>query len=227
MTDDERWLGPIRDTPEQRPVLGTQDRFAGRIWSVRTDTVAFDHQVVQRDVLTHLGAVAVLALDDREQVLLIRQYRHPVAMALFEPPAGLLDVAGEAAHRTAARELAEEAGYQARDWHVLVDLLNSPGGSSEAIRIYLARGLSRLAHGRPHTGEAEESHLPWAWVPLDQARDLVLNGQIGCVSAVAGILAAWAARQAGWGSLRPVDAPWPAREVIAASGRLQSPRSAR
>lgn len=222
MSDDEQWHGPVRDAADQRPVVDSEDRFAGRIWSVRTDTVEFDDQVVQRDVLTHLGAVAVLALDERDQVLLIRQYRHPVAMTLFEPPAGLLDVAGEPPHRTAARELAEEAGYQATDWHVLVDLLNSPGGSSEAIRIYLARGLSRLPDGRLRTGEAEESHLPWAWVPLDQARDLVLDGQVGCVSAVAGILAACAARQIGWGSLRPVDAPWPAREVIQAAGRLQS-----
>lgn len=221
MTDDEQWIGPIRDTPQERRVHQTQERFRGRIWSVRTDTVDFDDHIVQRDVLTHLGAVAVLALDEDDRVLLIRQYRHPVGMALFELPAGLLDVAGEPAHATAARELAEEAGYRAQEWHVLVDLLNSPGGSSEAIRIYLARGLLPLEEGRLRTGEAEESHLPWAWVPLAEAQDLVLRGDIGCVSAVAGILAACAARQLSWSTLRPADAPWRAREQIQASGRLQ------
>lgn len=60
-------------------------------------------------------------------MLLIRQYRHPVAMNLFEPPAGLLDVPGELPQVTAARELAEEAGYKAANWQVLVDFLNSPG----------------------------------------------------------------------------------------------------
>jgi len=211
---DEEWLGPIADEPWERGVLGSQDRFAGRVWSVRTDRVDFDGHVAQRDVLLHLGAVAVIALDDRERVLLIRQYRHPVGMYLFEPPAGLLDVPGE------PRELAEEAGYAAGRWNVLVDLLNSPGGSSESIRVYLARDLKPIDGGRPRTGEAEESHLPRAWVPLDEARNLVLRGQVGCVSAVCGILAAWSAREAGWRTLRPVDAPWLARAAIEESGRV-------
>jgi 8-oxo-dGDP phosphatase len=85
----------------------------------------------------------VIALDEMDRVLLIRQYRHPVGMWLLEPPAGLLDVTGEQPWVTAQRELAEEAGYEARTWAVLVDLLNSPGGSSEAIRVFLARGPHR------------------------------------------------------------------------------------
>lgn len=216
----EDWEGPVADQPWEREVLRTQQRFAGRVWSVRTDEVDFDGHVAHRDVLVHLGAVAVIALDERERVLLIRQYRHPVGMYLFEPPAGLLDVPGELPQVTAARELGEEAGYAAGRWDVLVDLLNSPGGSSEAIRVYLARELAPLRGGRPHTGEAEESHLPRAWVPLDQARDLVLAGKVSCVSAVCGILAAWSARQAGWSTLRPADAPWPARTTIERSGRV-------
>lgn len=220
---DEVWDGAIVDAPDARPVRGSVSRFNGRVWSVRTDVVDFDGHVVERDILCHLGAVAVIALDEQDRVLLLRQYRHPVAMSLFEPPAGLLDVPGEPAPLTAARELAEEAGYQAATWHVLVDLLNSPGGSSEAIRVYLARDLAEIDGGRPHTGEAEEAHLPRAWVPLDQARDLVLAGSIGSPSAVCGILAAWTARLMDWSTLRPVDAPWAAREAVAAAGRLHLP----
>lgn len=218
---DEEWLGAVRDEPADRPTRGSRERFDGRVWSVRSDAVEFDGGVVaDRDVLLHPGAVAVIALDDRDRVLLIRQYRHPVAMMLFEPPAGLLDHAGEPPWETAARELAEEAGYQARQWDVLVDLLNSPGGSSEAIRIYLARGLTPLASGRLHTGEAEEAHLPRVWVPLEEARALVLDGSLGSPSAVAGVLAACAARQESWRSLRPADAPWQARARITAADRL-------
>lgn len=217
----EEWDGPVRDEPADLPVLGARERFAGRVWSVRSDDVAFGGGVTaERDVLLHPGAVAVIALDDRDRVLLVRQYRHPVAMMLFEPPAGLLDHDGEPPLDTAARELAEEAGYEAGTWHVLVDLLNSPGGSSEAIRVYLARGLRPLAGGRVRTGEAEEAHLPRAWVPLDEAVALVLDGSVGSPSAVAGILAAAAAREAGWRPLRPADAPWPARDRVAAAGRL-------
>lgn len=221
--NDEEWVGEVHDADADRPVLATTRRFTGRIWAVRTDDVAFDASVAaQRDVLLHPGAVAVIALDDAERVLLIRQYRHPVAMMLFEPPAGLLDHAGEPPLETAARELAEEAGYAAGRWDVLVDLLNSPGGSSEAIRVYLARDLSPLPGGREHTGEAEEAHLPRAWVSLDEARDLVLSGALGSPSAVCGILAAVAARAAGWSTLRPASAPWPARDRVEQAGRLPS-----
>ena len=217
----EEWHGPVLDSPDEREVLASVDHFTGRVWSVRTDTVNFGSGVVvDRDVLLHPGAVAVIAIDDDDRVLLIRQYRHPVACSLFEPPAGLLDHAGEDPAHTAQRELAEEAGYVAREWFVLVDLFNSPGGSSEAIRIYLARGLSSLPGGRQHTGEAEELDLPRVWVPLDEARDLVLSGAIGSPSAVAGILAAWAARSADWAHLRPADAPWPARERVVETRRL-------
>lgn len=218
---DETWSGPICDEPEERPILARRAEFAGRVWSVRTDEVDFGASgSAHRDVLLHPGAVAVIALDAQERVLLVRQYRHPVAMMLLEPPAGLLDHAGEPPLETAARELAEEAGYAASTWHVLVDLLNSPGGSSEAIRIYLARDLVPLPEGRTLTGEAEEAHLPRAWVPLDEARARVLDGSLGSPSAVAGILAACAARDAHWSTLRDAAAPWAARDRVIAADRL-------
>lgn len=223
MTADEVWIGEVADEPSLKPVLRSTSRFEGRVWSVRTDAVDFDGVVVERDVLVHLGAVAVIALDEDDRVLLIRQYRHPVGMALFEPPAGLLDVIDEAPVDTAARELAEEAGYEAASWHVLVDLLNSPGGSSEAIRVYLARGLVPIVGGRPHTGEAEEAYLPQAWVDLAEAKDLVMAGKIASPSAVCGILAAWASRESGWVDLRPVDARWAAREAVESTGRVHRP----
>lgn len=218
--DDELWHGPVADGGEPLPVSARHDRFTGGVWSIVSDEVDFGSSVSTRDVQLHPGAVAVIALDDLDRVLLIRQYRHPVGMWLFEPPAGLLDEPGEAEWRTASRELAEEAGYTADDWHTLVDVFLSPGGSSEAIRIYLARGLHPMPQGRPHTGEAEEAHLPRAWVDLDEARDLVLAGRIGSPSGVAGILAAWTARAAGWSSLRPVDAPWPARDHLLRQQRV-------
>jgi ADP-ribose pyrophosphatase len=145
-------------------------------------------------------------------------------MSLFEPPAGLLDVPGEPPWQTAARELAEEAGYRAHTWHTLVDMLNSPGGSSEAIRVYLARDLEPLPGGREHTGEAEEGHLPRAWVPLDEAVGLVLSGAVQSPSAVCGILAAARARDEGWGSLRPREAPWTSRVALEAQDRLNPAR---
>ena len=140
---------------------------------------------------------------------------------MFEPPAGLLDATGELPLETARRELAEEAGVRASQWNVLVDLFNSPGGSSEAIRVFLARGLESLPGGRPHTGEAEEAHLPQAWVPLAEAVDLVLHGQVGSPSAVAGILALAALPTRNEGDLRPANDPWNARAWLEANSRVR------
>lgn len=224
MTGPEEWAGPVEDAGEPRPFSERTVRFEGRVWSVVSDTVEFEAASAVRDVILHPGAVAVIALDGDDRVLLIRQYRHPVGRWLFEPPAGLLDEPDEAAWLTAARELAEESGYEAARWDVLLDFYTSPGGTSEGIRVFLARGLTPLADGRPHTGEAEEAHLPRAWVDLDEARDLVLSGHLGSPSAVTGILAAWVGRAGGWASLRPADAPWPARELLVAADRVRLPR---
>lgn len=220
----EEWHGDVADGGGERPVDSRQVAYEGRIWSVVTDTVDFGHSVAQRDVVIHPGAVAVIALDDDDRVLLIRQYRHPVGQYLFEPPAGLMDTVEESGWQTAQRELAEEAGYRAREWHVLLDLYLSPGGTSEAIRIFLARGLEPLPDGRQRTGEAEEEHLPRAWVPLDSARDLVMSGRVGSPTAVTGILAATSARESGWATLRPADAPWEARDRLIRAARVREPR---
>lgn len=221
----ELWDGPVADGGDPLPSTGRAVPFEGRIWSVISEDVDFGGVTVRRDVLIHPGAVAVIALDDTDRVLLIRQYRHPVGCFLFEPPAGLMDVLDESGWDTAQRELAEEAGYAASTWHVLLDIYLSPGGMSEAIRIFLARDLVERPGGRVPTGEAEEAHLPRVWVGLDEAVDLVLGGQIGSPSAVAGILAANAARQRGWSTLRPAHAAWEAREHLVRHGRVRLPSS--
>lgn len=220
MTGAEIWPGPVADGGVERPSIERRTRFTGRVWSVVSDDIDFDGTVVTRDVQIHMGAVAVIALDADDRVLLIRQYRHPVGQYLFEPPAGLIDHPDEQPADTARRELAEEAGLEAADWHVLLDIYTSPGGSSEAIRIYLARELTPVPGGRVHTGEAEEGDLPQAWVPLDDAVDLVLTDRVGSPTAVSGILAATVARSGGWAALRPADASWPARDHLRRTDRL-------
>ncbi len=113
---------------------------------------------------------AVLALDEEDQVLLVRQYRHPVRSMLWELPAGLSDVAGGAARGTARRELWEETGYGADHLELLLDPLLSPGSSSERLAIYLARGV-RLAEGERHAAHGEELGMEVAWWPLAEVLD--------------------------------------------------------
>lgn len=202
----------LRDRIAPATVLGTEVVHKGMVWDVRRDDIELgDGQRVTREVLVHTGAVGVLALDEQERVLLVHQYRHPVGEVLWEPPAGLLDEDGEHPLDAAKRELWEETGYRAAEWHVLVDFFNSPGGSTEAFRCYLARGLSEASADDRHAGHGEERDMPTTWLPLDEAVAGVLAGRLHNPTLVTGVLAASAARAAGWGCLRPADAPWPER----------------
>ena len=202
----------IADEPAALQVRSSRTVHHGMVWDVRRDEVDLgDGQTVTREVVDHTGAVGVVVLDAEDRVLLLRQYRHPVRSYLWEPPAGLLDVAGEDPQVAAARELAEEADLVADQWHVLVDFYNSPGGSTEAFRCYLARGLHDVPESEWHQREHEERDMARAWVDLSEARDLVLAGRLHNPTTVCGVLAAAAAREAGWTTLRPADAPWPER----------------
>ena len=140
---------------------------------------------------------------------MIQQYRHPVGATEWELPAGLLDIHGEAPWLAAARELAEEADLRAEQWHVLADYYASPGGMSEALRVYLARELSDVPESERHPREAEELGMPSGWLDLDDAVTAALTGRLNNVGAIVGVLAAAAARQRGWATLRPADEPWP------------------
>jgi ADP-ribose pyrophosphatase len=192
--------------------LSSRTVYQGRIWDVVSDTFQLndDGDALVRDYIEHPGAVAVLPMNDAGEVLLIKQYRHPVGMDLWEIPAGLLDVEGEDFVVGAARELAEEADLVAAEWNVLVDFFNSPGSSSEAIRIYLARGLSDVPGHELHVRTDEEAEIELHWTPLEDAVASVLEGRLHNPSAVVGILAAAAARADNFKGLRPADAPWPA-----------------
>ena len=187
--------------------------FDGMVWDVRRDTVDLgDAGEVTREYVEHPGAVAVLALrevDGHDQVLLIQQYRHPVGAFEWELPAGLLDVAGEPPWVGAARELHEEADLLASRWDVLIDFFGSPGGNSEALRIFLARDLTDVHEDERFSREGEERGMPVGWVDLDEAHEAVLQGQLHNPGAVIGILTAHAARARDWATLRPQDAPWP------------------
>jgi ADP-ribose pyrophosphatase len=160
---------------------------------------------VVREFVDHPGAVAVLVLDAQDRVLLLQQYRHPVRRELWEPPAGLRDVDGEPPYLTAARELAEEADLRAATWHLLAEFHTSPGGSDEEILVYLARDVVEVPEAERFAREDEEATMVPLWVPLDEAVEAVLAGQLHSPSAVVGILAAAAARDRGWRTLRPVD----------------------
>ncbi|WP_257902401.1 NUDIX domain-containing protein [Saccharothrix obliqua] len=185
--------------------VSTRDVHLGRVVALRVDEVAMPGGgTARREVVEHLGAVAVAAVDDDGHVTLIHQYRHPLGKRLWELPAGLLDAAGEQPVDAARRELAEEVGLAAAEWSTLVDVAASPGFTDEVVRVFLARGLSEVE--RQHMGE-EEADLETRRVPLDEAVRMALAGEIVNGAAVAGVLAAQAVL-AGRARARPADAPF-------------------
>ncbi|GAA1586983.1 NUDIX domain-containing protein [Streptomyces globosus] len=203
----------IKDTAESWETLSSRRPFEGKKTAVVSDEVRMpDGSAATRDYQAHPGSVCVLAYDGQGRVLVLKQYRHPVRHRLWELPAGLLDVPGENPLHAAQRELYEEAHVKAEDWRVLVDFFASPGGSDEAIRVFLARGLADAEGDRFEVSE-EEADMEVARVPLADLVRGVLAGDLGNPGLANGVLALQAALAAegGLDALRPAQAPWPAR----------------
>jgi len=199
----------LTDLVDPWPVVGSEQLADGALVKVRRDTVRMpDGQEVGREVIEHPGAVGIVAMDESSRVLLIRQYRHPVGRQLWEIPAGLRDVAGEPPLVTARRELLEEAGYLASDWQVLADFFTSPGITSERLRVYLARGLTRVPDAeREYVPDHEEAHLKVEWAALDVVVSRILAGDLHNGVMMVGVLAAFAAKQDRFTFLRDAGAP--------------------
>ena len=197
----------VYDVVETRPV------FTGRVTAMRSDQVRMPGgSVSQRDVVMLPGAIAIVALDSSNRILLVRQYRHPVRRHLWEVPAGLLDSTTETATEAGERELFEEGHLRAATWHTLVDVLTSPGMADETVRCLLARDLTEVPEAERFAGFHEEADMTLEWRPLDLAVDQVLSGEIENGITVAAVLALAAARMRGLDSLRAADAPWRARK---------------
>ena len=195
-------------TTFEHETLERTERYRGPIFTVSSDRVTMSGGgTAIRDVVENKGAVGVVALDDVDRVVLIRQYRHPVRQRLWEVPAGLRDVTGEDLLVTARRELAEETDYTAARFDLLVDLQTSPGFSNEVIRMFLARELTPVPEHERHERREEEADLEIAWFDLDEAVAMILRGEITNSSTVAALLAAHRAREDGWATLRPADTP--------------------
>jgi ADP-ribose pyrophosphatase len=194
-------------------VVAHRTVFEGRVWDVASDAVELGgRRVVHRDYVRHTGAVAIMAYREPGEVYLVRQYRHPVLHECWEPPAGLLDIEGESLVDAAARELAEEADLTAATWHTLIDYFPSAGGSSEVVRVFLARDLSEVPAPERHERTDEEADMAGRWVALDDVLSAIHAGRTHASSLVAGALAVDAAKRADWSTLRPADAPLPSRD---------------
>ncbi|MDN5654225.1 MAG: NUDIX hydrolase, partial [Kocuria sp.] len=130
-TPDLSAIGLPQDRVNPRKLISRETAFEGQIFDVVRETFALTEggDELFRDYMRHPGAVAIAALNENNEILLINQYRQPVEMNMWEIPAGLLDVEGESPLAAAQRELAEETDRKASTWHTLAEFNNSPGCS--------------------------------------------------------------------------------------------------
>ena len=183
---------PASTDPLAERVVASEVVHRGRYMEFRVDTIErADGTRGRRDVVGHPGAVAVLALDDQDRVLMVRQWRVPAGRALLEIPAGTLDVhegVTEDPDLAARRELEEETGHRAASWRTLSRFWTAPGFASELMHLYLATGLTSVAGDDDRLAPDEDEHLELRHVRLEDALDLVERGEIADAKSILGIL---------------------------------------
>lgn len=162
--------------------LKSQEIFRGRIVNLRVDTVLLpDQRQSTREVIEHVPAVAIVALDDKGNIIMVRQFRKPVEEVLLEIPAGLMD-SGEEPLISAKRELREETGLTASHWEKILSYYSTPGFTNECLHLYLATGLSQ--------GEVEpdeDEFVEIVSMPLEKAYDMIFKGQVKDGKSIIGI----------------------------------------
>ncbi len=149
--------------------------------------------------------MAIVAIDDADRVVLVRQWRIATGGPLWELPAGGLDADPttgilEDPGSAAARELEEETGFRARSWRRLASFWSAPGFTSELMHVYLATGIEP-AGPDDRRGPEEDEHLRVAWRPFADALDDVVRGDIRDAKSVAGLL--WVAHERAEAAVRP------------------------
>ena len=163
--------------------LSTKQIYRGRALNLRVDTVEKPGgKKVTREVVEHSECVAVVVLDDRNNVLLVRQFRYPAGRFLLEIPAGGIEP-GETPVDCVRRELQEEIGYLPGKIDKLGGFYAIPGYGTEYLHCYLATGLTPSQLVAEDTGEIE-----LVKVPLDQVPQLIASGEICDAKSIAALL---------------------------------------
>ncbi|GAA3547084.1 ADP-ribose pyrophosphatase [Aeromicrobium flavum] len=172
------------------PQSGSETGFQNAYLTLTIDTIVGpDGDTHPRVVVRPRRAVGVVAVDDERRILLVEQYRHPMGRRMLEIPAGLMDVDGEEALQTAARELAEETDVVAETWRELMTIAPTVGYSTETITLFQATGLTPVPDADRTEREAEEADMAQWWVDLDDAVAACLDGRIFDAKTIVAILA--------------------------------------
>jgi ADP-ribose pyrophosphatase len=188
------------DDPLRERLVSSEVLRKSRILEFRVDTIETpDGRRSTRDIAAHPGAVAVVAIDDQDRVLMVRQWRHATGGPLLEIPAGTLDRHPDGSLEdhagAAARELEEETGSRASSWRHLAAVYTAPGFTSEYIHVYLATGLTSAHADGLHPDEDE--YLELRQVPFAEALAMAMRGDIHDAKSMVGLLMAARLRESG------------------------------
>jgi ADP-ribose pyrophosphatase len=184
--------GPVEQADLTEQVVGSKTIYSGKYLTFRIDTVErTDGSRAEREVVGHPGAVAILAVDDAERVLMVRQYRAPGGRILLEIPAGTLDIdpdsgAIEDPNLAAPRELEEETGYRAGSLRLLTSFWTAPGFATELMHLYLATDLRPADDNR--IGPDEDERLELEHVPVSEALAGIERGEIADAKSILALL---------------------------------------
>lgn len=164
-------------------ILNSQRVYLGRALGLRVDTVEKPSgKRATREIVEHAGCVVVVALDDNDDVLLVRQFRSAVGEELLEVPAGGIEP-GESPEQAVSRELQEETGYRPGRVERMGGFYTAPGYCTEYLHLYLARDLV------PGSLQAEDTdEIEVVRVPLGEIFTLITSGSVRDAKSIAGLL---------------------------------------
>ncbi len=180
----------MSEAPAWFETLSSETRYTGYSQVIVERVRTPDGETVEREVVRHDDAVAVVPVLDDGRVLLLKQYRQPLRAHVLEIPAGKMDVDGESAEDVAHRELAEETGHGARDLRHLTTFLNSAGWCTERTHVYLGTGVHPVDAPAGFVPKAEEAAMELVPFDVDAALDAVRAGQLTDSKTVIGLLLA-------------------------------------
>ncbi|MEE1185996.1 MAG: NUDIX hydrolase [Acutalibacteraceae bacterium] len=154
-------------------IITSDYKFKGRVFKTRVDRVELENgHIAEREICEHNGGVCIAALNENNEILLIKQFRSPYSEVIWEIPAGKLEV-GEDALECGMRELSEETGFTAQNWFDIGKLYPTPGYCTEILYTYLA---TNLTPGNTHPDEDE--YVDTYFIDIDKSVEMVMSNEI-------------------------------------------------